>query len=268
MTHVATNNPSHHDDCLFSMDHLHEAALGILEPEDRERLEHHLAECDVCRAELSELDATVNLLPLSVDQAAPRPHVKQSLLTRMETELALPPASTTIAKTSRRRPDPRRNAPLARRPLWTYGSVFAGLCVALVAIAVWNILPFSHDTSNAPDGQMSVLAMEASDCEDCHEDTRGHIGAHMDDTDGMVVAWNLDPAQKHEVWCVNSLGEKYMVGELEVDSTGTAMQTIRFPEAVGGYDQIYVARNDGTEELTVAPNKIKTNGDSSATPPG
>jgi hypothetical protein len=83
----------------------------------------------------------------------------------------------------------------------------------------------------------------------------------------MVVAWNLDPAQKHEVWCVNKRGERLKVGDLVVDSTGTATQTLSFPEAVGNYDQIYVARNDGTEELTVAPNKLKTNGDPAGTPP-
>jgi hypothetical protein len=225
----------------------------------------------VCRAELAELDATISLLPLAVDEVAPRAHVKESLRNRMETELLAPPV-TGVTTTPGHSADARISTPRKldtrfRRPLWTLGTIAAGLLVALLAISAWSFLPFTGDDP-APRGQMRVLAMESSDtCEDCHEDTRGHIGANLDTTDGMVVAWNLDPAQKHEVWCVNKRGERLKVGDLVVDSTGTATQTLSFPEAVGNYDQIYVARNDGTEELTVAPNKLKTNGDPAGTPP-
>lgn len=264
MTQLATDNQSPQDDCLFCMEHLYEAALGIVETEDRPRLEHHLADCDVCRAELAGLDATVNLLPLAVEPVAPRPELKRSLRQRMESELRSPQGASIQPLRS---PQEITTAS-PRRPLWTLGTIAAGLLVALLAISAWTFLPVGDD-ANAPRGQMSVLAMESSDtCEDCHEDTRGHIGADLETTDGMVVAWNLDPGQKHEVWCVNKHGERLKVGDLVVDSSGTVTQTVSFPEAVGNYDQIYVARNDGTEELTVAPNKLKSNGDPAATPPG
>lgn len=267
MTHNANHNQSHRDDCLFCMDHLHEAALGILEPDDRSRLEHHLAECGVCRAELAELDATVNLLPLSVDQVQPRAEVKATLRDRLNAEMNAPqsPAPVETKPTSRKEQKQRTFTP--RRPMWALGSVFAGLCVALLAIGAWTFLPIGNDDDNAPRGQMSVLAMETSDCPGCHEDTRGHIGANLETSDGMVVAWNLDPTEKHEVWCVNRDGKRTMVGELQVDDSGAAMQNMQFPDSVGDYDQIYVARNDGTEELTVAPNKMKSDNDSDATPP-
>ena len=268
MTHTANNNQSQHDDCLFSMEHLHEAALGIVEPQDRQRLEHHLAECDVCRAELAELEATVNLLPLAVDQIEPHADVKQTLLNRLNAEISNPAAGKTpIARKPIKTP-PSVVAHSSRRPLWAFGSVFAGVFVALLVIGLWNLLPIVGDDNSGPRGQMSVLAMEkTSNCQDCHENTRGHIGADLETSDGMVAAWNLDPNQKHEVWCVNRDGKRIMVGELIVDDTGGAMQTMQFPESVGEYDQIYVARNDGTEELTVAPNKMKQDSDSDATPP-
>lgn len=271
MTHMANHNQSPQDDCLFCMEHLHEAALGVIEPEDRGRLEHHLADCAVCRAELAELDATVSLLPLAVAEVSPRAHVKNSLRHRMEAEILAPPATTVTSTpgypantrtSTRQKPDTR-----FRRPWWTPGTIAAGLLVALLAISTWSFLPFTGDDP-APRGPMRVLAMESSNtCEDCQKDTRGHIGADLDATDGMMVAWNLDPNQKHEVWCVNKRGERLKVGDLVVDSTGTATLTLTFPEAVGDYDQIYVARNDGTEELTVAPNKLKSNGDPAGTPP-
>lgn len=271
MTHLTNHNLSSQDDCLFCMEHLHEAALGIVEPEDRGRLEHHLAECDVCRAEMAELDAAVNLLPFAVDEVAPRSHIKANLRHRMQAELIAPPTDEVVpdlpltGKTPSEAPQVLHSP--SRRPLWTYGTMAAGLLVALLAISAWSFLPFV-DNDPAPGGQMRVLAMETSKtCDDCHEGTRGHIGADLEATDGMVVAWNLDPAQKHEVWCVNKRGERLKIGDLVVDSTGTATQTLSFPEAVGNYDQIYVARNDGTEELTVAPNKLKSNGDSTGTPP-
>lgn len=264
MTDNAKTNQSQHDDCLFCMDHLYEAALGILEAEDRDRFEHHLAGCDFCRGELAELDETVKLLPFSVDQVAPRPEVKGKLLDRLGAESRTPAATSTLPVKRTRKPAP---SPVgARRPLWAFGSVFAGLAVALVVIGLWNFLPIGSD-DGTPQGQMSVLAMEKSDCPDCHEETRAHIGANLETSDGMVVAWNLDPNEKYEVWCVNRDGKRTMVGELIVDDSGGAMQNMQFPESVGEYDQIYVARNDGTEELTVAPNKMKQDSDSDATPP-
>lgn len=260
MNQSAPHNQPIQDDCLFCMEHLHEAALGILEPEDRPRIEHHLADCNVCRSELHELDATVNLLPLAVDQLDPRPYARESLLNRMHAEHHQPRGTEQkrFAARAQLRPKPTP----ARRPLWTMGSIFAALSIALVAIAAWNLLPVGIADDSMPQGQIQVLAMESSS-----EGTGGHIGADPEGKDGMVIAWNLDPAEKHEVWCVNRDGVKTMVGELDVAQTGSVMQTVSFPEAVGGYDQIYVARNDGTEELTVAPNKLRNGDIPSGTPP-
>ena len=142
------------------------------------------------------------------------------------------------------------------------GSVFAAMSIALIALAAWNLLPIGTSDGSMPQGQIRVLAMESSS-----EGTGGHIGADPEEKDGMVIAWNLDPTQKHEVWCVNRDGVKTMVGELDVAQSGSVMQTVSFPEAVGAYDQIYVARNDGTEELTVAPNKLRNSDIPSGTPP-
>jgi hypothetical protein len=142
------------------------------------------------------------------------------------------------------------------------GSLFAALSIALVALIGWNLLPIGSSDGSMPQGQIRVLAMESSS-----EGAGGHIGADPEQKDGMVIAWNLDPAEKHEVWCVNRDGVKTMVGELEVAQSGSVMQTVSFPEAVGAYDQIYVARNDGTEELSVAPNKLRNSEIPAGTPP-
>ena len=260
MNQTAPNNQSNPDDCLFCMEHLYETALGILEPEDRPRMEHHLADCNVCRSELHELDAAVNLLPLAVDQVQPRSSARGLLLARMQSEQDHPPAPPRATVRPHEASLPRPGT--TRRPLWAMGSVFAAMSIALIALAAWNLLPIGTSDGSMPQGQIRVLAMESSS-----EGTGGHIGADPEEKDGMVIAWNLDPTQKHEVWCVNRDGVKTMVGKLDVAQSGSVMQTVSFPEAVGAYDQIYVARNDGTEELTVAPNKLRNSDIPSGTPP-
>lgn len=135
---------------------------------------------------------------------------------------------------------------------WSIGGVFAGLCVALLVIGAWNFLPFMGSDGDLPRGQIEVMAMENT-CPDCPHETGGQIGADPKEKDGLVVAWNLDPKRKHEIWCVNRDGMHTKVGNLEVAETGSVMQKLSFPDEVGGYQQIYVIRDDGAEELSVQP---------------
>lgn len=245
MTKTDLHTTQNNDDCLFCMEHLEEAAMRILEPEIQSRMECHLTRCTMCRDELAHIERSLLSLAYSVDSVDPRPEAKTKLLAAFDTERDQPAVTPSEPVAS---PKPR----LPRHMPWSYGSVFAGLCVALLVIGMWSFLPFESSESGLPGGQIQVMAMDLT-CPDCHHETGGQIGADPEEKDGLVMAWNLDPQRKHEVWCVNRDGKHEKVGDLDVADTGSVMQTVSFPDAVGGYQQIYVIRDDGAEELTVAP---------------
>lgn len=255
------------DDCLFCQDHLEEAALRILEPEDQQRMECHLVRCQICRAELAEMEQALQSLAYSVEQIDPPANAKQKLMARFEAERDQPapdkhaPVGTTTPK-----PKPRSAMRIPRHLPWSYGGLFAGLAVALLVVGMWSFLPFNASNGDLPGGQIEVMAMETT-CPDCHHETGGQIGADPKQNDGLVVAWNLDPQRKHEVWCVNKQGHHTKVSDLQVGESGSVMQTVSFPDAVGGYQQIYVIRDDGAEELTVVPGNGRDDDPNSTTTP-
>lgn len=247
------HNHDETDECLFCQDHLDEAAMRTLEPEDQQRMEYHLLRCIMCRAELAQIEQGLQMLAQSVEQIDPSANVKSNLLAKFEAERDSQPSLRSASKPAKRPVTKKPNPPkVSRHVPWSYGGLFAGLAVALLVIGVWNFLPFNETDGTLPRGQIEVMAMETT-CPDCHHETGGQIGADPNENDGLVLAWNLDPERKHEVWCVNKNGKHTKVGDLRVAESGSVMQTVSFPDAVGGYQQIYVIRDDGAEELTVVP---------------
>lgn len=224
--------------------------MRTLEPEIQQRMECHLTRCRMCRAELAQIEETLQLLAYSVDQVDPPASAKESVLARFQAEHDQPAQPKPVAPAPKRTPQARS----LRQLPWSYGGIFAGLCVALLMIGAWNFLPLQDSDGSLPAGQIQVMAMENT-CPDCPHETGGQIGADPKEKDGLVVAWNLDPQRKHEVWCVNREGKHTKISDLEVKSTGSVMQKVSFPDEVGVYHKIYVIRDDGAEELSVAPTK-------------
>lgn len=251
MTKTDLHTNHDHDDCMFCQEHLEEAAMRTLEPDVQQRMECHLVRCPMCRAELAQIEQNLQLLAYSVEQVDPPANAKQSFLARFEAEHDRPEAQKPAPLVSPSN-DTRPSTRFPRQIPWSYGGLIAGLAVALLVVGMWNLLPLSESDGGLPRGQIEVMAMENT-CPDCHDGTGGQIGADPREKDGLVMAWNLDPQRKHEVWCVNRDGHHTKVGDLQVGESGDVMQTVSFPDVVGGYQQIYVIRDDGAEELTVVP---------------
>ncbi len=241
------------DDCLFCQEHLEEAAMRSLEPGDQQRMESHLARCPICRAELAQIEQSLQLLAYSVEHIDPPASAKQGLMARFEAERDEPEVRKPALASSFNQ-KPGRTPRFSRQMPWSFGGLVAGLAVAILVVGMWSFLPFNGSNGDLPTGQIEVMAMETT-CPDCHDETGGHIGADPKEKDGIFVAWNLDPQRKHEVWCVNKQGQHTKVSDLKVGQTGSVMQTVSFPDTVGDYQQIYVIRDDGAEELTVVPGK-------------
>jgi hypothetical protein len=63
---------------------------------------------------------------------------------------------------------------------------------------------------------------------------------------GMLVGWNFDPSQQHDVWGVNSQGEKKKVCQLHIDDTGAVMQMFSFPAETASFTDVYITDENGT----------------------
>lgn len=264
MTTIDMRTFKENDECLFCLEHLEEAAMRTLEPEIQQRMECHLARCSMCRAELAQIEESLKWLAISVEQIAPPASTKATLMARFEAERDSESTDVPLASPEVAPNDAPPVASAKRRMPWSYGGLVAGIAVALLLVGAWSFLPMRQSDSGLPAGQIQVMAMQNT-CPDCHHETGGHIGADPTEKDGLVVAWNLDPDRKHEVWCVNSEGKHTKIDDLKVEASGSVMQTVSFPDAVGGYQQIYVVRDDGAEELTVAPGASKESDPNSTT---
>ena len=275
--------PEHDDmtaDCTFVRDNLDAYVLGALSDTEASQITRHLDSCDDCRQQYMEALHVTMLLPLLAEQVDPPASSKSRLLDRIASTPATPhPKPAMIGN-----PWDTASAPAPAEPVpgkqgnipwqrWIAPALVAPLAICLIILSAWT-----HSLQNEVEhlrsqGTSGVISTETSNtlaydmqlyqftpaCEDCEEQqASGQLGANPNGNVGVVVAWNLDPNEKHQVWCIDSQGEKTMVSNLEVEYTGNVFQTVNFPQPLGGYQQIYVARHDGSDdpdaELMVAVN--------------
>ena len=114
--------------------------LGALTDLERQAFERHLAGCRDCRDELDRLRPAADALPYSVDQVAPPPGLKASLMEVVEAEAGVA------------RPH--------RRPAWLRGLALGGLRPALVAgaLALGLLAGFGLAQLTGGEGTRSVVA--------------------------------------------------------------------------------------------------------------
>lgn len=265
------------EECAFVQDNLEAEALDILEPADHARVQRHLQVCGRCRRSVAAMREVASMLPLVSPPATPSARVKTRVLERIAAEPApiihrfpenpwaakeTPAPEPTPSPSS---PDTSGDAPSPWR-VWMMSAIVAPLTIALIVLGAWTSR-LQHDLDDARtgindsaaaietatgDGGLRLYAMEPS-CPEC-DDTpaTGHLGGDPNQNVGILVAWNLTPGERHEVWCENRDGTVIRVSDLDVAQTGQVLQTVNFPDPIGGYSTIYVTSTDGTEEMRVA----------------
>lgn len=264
------------EECAHVQDLLEAEALDILEPAEHARVQRHLQICGHCRRELADLHGVVDLLPLLSEPATPSPNVKARLFEQIAEESETGPRIVSFGNpwVNDARPAPATDAPATGGTYgwrnWMLSALVAPLAIALIILGAWSSALRNDLESARSDDERDTVAEVASgtsstgmrlysmepSCPTC-DDTpaSGHLGGNPDDNVGILVAWNLNPDEKHEVWCEDRDGKLIRVSDLEVEQTGQVAQTVSFPDAIGGYTTIYVTRNDGTEEMRVALNE-------------
>ena len=240
-------------ECAFVRENLAGFVLDALDSFERGIVEHHLRWCDECRSEADTLEHVVHLLPFSVPNVeAPAPALKASVLGRIANLDTAEPILHTAP------PVPVQPAP-SNPPSWyRYVStvLVAPLALALVVMGVWaNSL---HDDLGERDseyesqvqlnqalangGQVQLYSVEQS-CPTCRGN--GQLGVSESNGMGMVVGWDFDPNKQHDVWGVNTSGERKKVCQLHVDASGAVMQMFSFPEATTLITDIYITDENG-----------------------
>jgi hypothetical protein len=234
-------------------------ALDALDSVDRGIVEHHLRWCETCRVEAARSERVVEFMHYTVEPGpAPSPDIKASLMTRIATidqEESIPPARDRDVSAALQESGPA----IAATPWWRHPSIVlvAPLVLALVVIGAWaNALRSDLDERTielesqvqlnnalANGGQVQLYSVEQS-CPTCQGS--GQLGVSESNGMGMVVGWNFDPTKQHDVWGVNSRGEKKKVCQLQVDDTGAVMQMFNFPAATSTFTDVFITDEHGT----------------------
>lgn len=267
-----------HEDCAVVQDNLEAAALDILEPADRARVQRHLELCGRCRRDVTDLRAVASMLPLVSEPAAPSPHVKSRVLQRVAQDRAPVlrrfPENPWVPDERPAEAPPSTPADVGSGGgspwrVWMMSAIVAPLTIALIVLGAWtNRLQHDLDAARSDTGDTAAAIASTTGtsglrlyemqptCPEC-DDTpaTGHLGGDPTQNVGILVAWNLTPGERHEVWCENRDGSLIRVSDVEVAQTGQVLQTVNFPDAIGGYSRIYVTSTDGTEEMRVALNE-------------
>ncbi len=115
-------------------------ALDALSPEERRAVDEHLADCPKCAQEIRQLQAVVDLFPLSVPAVDPPPHMKERIFAKIHanntnTTNALPATPLPLAS---REPIRRVRTPRAR---WTpvLAALAAVLLISFGLMLGWNL---------------------------------------------------------------------------------------------------------------------------------
>lgn len=261
------------------LDQVEAHALGALDRTDAGIVEQHLRWCGPCRDQAESTRRVVELLPLALpSDTVPSLDVKRALMYRVAAdqqaapyepaidrrrdkvveERRLPAATTpvTVSRDGVARGLPARGGSWAR---FVPAAIIAPLALALLVVGAWansmriDLADQKLDTTVVNDaglnrivangGAVQLYSMEPQ-CDDCRG--RGRLGVDPRDNMGVVVAWGLNPDQDHEVWCVDTNGDKAMVTTLDVGADGGAMQAFAFPaDDVSQFTEVFVAQKDG-----------------------
>ena len=113
--------------------------LGALSPEERQLVDAHLVDCPRCQHMLQEMQAVVNLLPLSVPPERPSPLLGERILARIQAGEVQGSGAGRRAMPLRRMSYPQK---MYRRPVWTVrllaSAAIIFLCLS-AGLSAWNL---------------------------------------------------------------------------------------------------------------------------------
>ncbi len=217
-------------------DQLAAYALDALDDRERTAFETHLAECNDCRAELSDFRETAGMLAYAAEGPAPPEALRERILEEARQER--PTQSVVVLR--------------PRRALRLTAIAAAAAVVAAIGLGVW-----AASLSNSLDAERSALANQAravavlTDADSTHTPMgeRGELVRSPDGQSVMVVR-NLPAAPEgktYEAWVIDS-GGPVKAGLFE--GGGHEIVLLEEPVAEGAMVAVTLEPEGGSEQPT------------------
>jgi hypothetical protein len=108
-------------------------AVGALTPEEKARLDAHLATCPECRREQSETREAAALMALSAPPVAPPPEARERLMEAVRRTPQVPALAPVAAPSN-----------VVAMPSRSYAPLWAAAALLLLAFGVWNQLALTR----------------------------------------------------------------------------------------------------------------------------
>jgi len=203
-------------------------ALNILTPEETSRVAGHLATCPACRAELRAYLLTVDELPLALAQTAPRPELKDHLMSEIRSRKAKSVPTSPITIWQRLAVFLRRSA-----PAWAMALI---LVLAVGNLLLWRRLN-QVTTRQATSMRVFALANTADSPRASGSLVLGPSGRY-----GSLVVDRLpklDAEHQYQVWLIKD-GQRTSGGVFSVGPGGYAAVELHAPVPLIEYQAIGV----------------------------
>lgn len=249
--------------CSEVREELETWALGALEPNEADAVERHIAVCEPCRQESAAIGGIARLLPFSLPPVSPSSAARHALMSRIADEqMAVSAAQSQLSLRPARQAASAKAAEPARRHHWSQLLVMP-LAIALVVMTLWSLELREQASDNDGDGNSAATVSMLphgfqtytmqSKCEKCK--STGKLLADPEQASALMVAWDLDPRQVHQVWCQSEGSQPVLVASLDVSDSGEVVQPLEFDQPISGYSRIFVVNHDGEiSEIRMAQN--------------
>jgi anti-sigma-K factor RskA len=231
-------------------------ALGIADAEEAAALRTHLATCAECQAELAELTAAVDALPLGLDPIAPPSSLRDRIAAAVQAEgdsTKTPERASTPPATVPAAPPRPVAAPQAIRPAawWANARLWATAAAVLLLVAagllVWNLRLQSELRGAAP--QTVALAPT-----DAAPGASGEV-RYLPQSNLLVVdVRDLPPlpsGEVYEVWLIPHEGAPVAAGTFDQPTAQHAVVADR-----GQYQAIAITPEPGPLGTTAPTGQI------------
>jgi anti-sigma-K factor RskA len=222
-------------------------ALGALDAAEVEQVESHLPLCAACRAELREIEAVTNDLPLALVEVNPPASIRQKLMARIEdaahNEAAAQPPSAW-----------QQIAAVFQQNRAIAFSQLALLALALILLASTLILRSqlgSRDSGPEP-GRLQAIQLQSTGV---IPNADGYVTVSHDGLSGAVILDQLPQLgedQRYQLWLVNEAGERTSAALLSVDELGYGGGRLDAPQSLFSFAaaEITIETAEGSPQPT------------------
>ena len=221
-------------------------ALGALDAGEVEQVQAHLAGCASCQAELREIEAVTNDLPLALAEIEPPPSLQQQLMARVA-----PPQTIT-------EPAPEPTFWQQITAVFQQNKAFAYSQVALIALVLvllagtlllWQQV---NELSSGPQpGRLQAVHLVSTGI---IPDADGYITVSGDGLSGAIIldkVPELDEEQIYQLWLVKD-GERVSAALISVDELEYGGGRVRAPESLFNYElaEVTIETAEGSPQPT------------------